>query len=68
MTITYKVAQHVATVAFQAAGGSALFDTNPLRRCLRDVYAAGQHCAVSQSAYRALGQFKLQQPDASPML
>jgi alkylation response protein AidB-like acyl-CoA dehydrogenase len=63
-----EVAQHVATVAFQAASGGALFDTNPLRRCLRDVYAAGQHFAVSQSAYRALGQFKLHQPDANPML
>jgi alkylation response protein AidB-like acyl-CoA dehydrogenase len=63
-----EVAQRVTTVAFQSAGGGALFDTNPLQRCFRDVHAAGQHFVVSQSAYRALGQFKLAQPDANPML
>jgi indole-3-acetate monooxygenase len=63
-----EIAQHVVTVAFQAAGGGALFDTNPLQRCFRDAFAAGQHFLVSQSSYRALGQFKLRQPDANPML
>jgi alkylation response protein AidB-like acyl-CoA dehydrogenase len=63
-----EIAQRVATVAFQAAGGGALFDTNPLQRYFRDVFAAGQHFLVSQSSYRALGQFKLGQPDANPML
>jgi indole-3-acetate monooxygenase len=58
----------VTTTAFQAVGGGALFDANPLQRCFRDVYAAGQHFLVSQSSYRALGQFKLQQLDANPML
>jgi len=63
-----EVAQRVVTTAFQAAGGGALFDTNPLQRCLRDVYAAGQHFVVSHSSYRALGQFALRLPDANPML
>jgi indole-3-acetate monooxygenase len=63
-----ELAQRVTTAAFQAAGGGALFDANPLQRCFRDVYAADQHFTVSQSAYRALGQFKLEQPDANPML
>jgi alkylation response protein AidB-like acyl-CoA dehydrogenase len=62
-----EVAQRVTTVAFQAMGGGALFDTNPLQRCFRDVYAAGQHFMMSQSSYRALGQFKLNQPDANPL-
>jgi indole-3-acetate monooxygenase len=67
-TYITEVAQRVTAVAFQAAGGGALFDTNPLQRCFRDVYAAGQHFVVSQTSYRALGQFKLCQPDANPML
>ena len=69
-TATYvtEVAQRVTSVAFQAAGGGALFDTNPLQRCFRDICAAGQHFNMSQTAYRALGQFKLKQPDANPML
>ena len=69
-TATYitEAAQRVVTVAFQAAGGGGLFDTNPLQRCFRDAYALGQHFLVSQSSYRALGQFKLHQPDANPLL
>ncbi len=69
-TATYvtEVAQRVTSVAFQAAGGGALFDTNPLQRCYRDISAAGQHFNVSQTSYRALGQFKLNQTDANPML
>lgn len=63
-----EVAQRVTTAAFQSAGGGALFDTNPLQRCFRDVYAAGQHFMMSPSSMRALGQFKLNQPDANPML
>ena len=63
-----EVAQRVTSVAFQAAGGGALFDFNPLQRCYRDVLAAGQHFVVSQTSYHALGQFKLNQSDANPML
>jgi len=62
-TYITEVAQRVTTVAFQAAGGGALFDTNPLQRCFRDIYAAGQHFVMSQTSYRALGQFKLGQPE-----
>jgi alkylation response protein AidB-like acyl-CoA dehydrogenase len=67
-TYVTEVAQRVTMAAFQAAGGTALFDTNPLQRCFRDIAAADQHFIVSQSAYRAVGQFKLNQPDANPML
>jgi alkylation response protein AidB-like acyl-CoA dehydrogenase len=67
-TYITEVAQRVTTAAFQAAGGTALFDTNPLQGCFRDIAAAGQHFMVSQSAYRAVGMFKLNQPDANPMV
>jgi indole-3-acetate monooxygenase len=67
-TYVTEVAQRVITVAFQAAGGGALFEANPLQRCFRDIFAAGQHFVVSRTSYRALGQFKLNRPDANPML
>jgi len=69
-TATYvtEVALGVTSVAFQAAGGGALFDANPLQRCYRDISAARQHFNVSQTSYRALGLFKLNQSDANPML
>jgi hypothetical protein len=62
------VVQRVTTIAFQAAGGGALFDINPLQRSLRDVLAAGQHFVVSLTSYQALGQFKLNRSDANPLL
>jgi alkylation response protein AidB-like acyl-CoA dehydrogenase len=61
-----ELGQQITTESFQAAGGSALFDSNPLQRCLRDAQAAGQHFAVSRSAYRNFGMFKLGEPDAQP--
>ncbi len=67
-TYITEVAQRVTGVAFHAAGGGGLFDTNPLQRCFRDVNALGQHFVVSQSAYPGLGKFKLGQSDANPML
>jgi alkylation response protein AidB-like acyl-CoA dehydrogenase len=67
-TYITEIAQRVTNTAFQAAGGGALFDANPLQRCLRDVLAVGQHFVVSNTSYQALGQFKLNQSDANPML
>jgi alkylation response protein AidB-like acyl-CoA dehydrogenase len=63
-----EVAQRVTTVAFQSIGAGALFDTNPLQRCFRDIHAAGQHFMMSRSSFQALGQFKLSRPDANPLL
>ena len=53
--------------AYLLGGTSALRD-GPLQRCFRDIHAAGQHFMMSQTSYQALGQFKLDQPDANPML
>ncbi len=57
-----EVAHRVTSAAFQAAGGGALFESNPLQRCFRDVIAAGQHFVVGQTSHQALGQFKLNNP------
>ncbi|MCH9671886.1 MAG: acyl-CoA dehydrogenase family protein [Gammaproteobacteria bacterium] len=66
-TYVTRVAQRVVTACFQAVGGSALFDTNPLQRCFRDVYATGQHFMVSRTAYQAVGQAKLGVAELNPM-
>lgn len=52
----------VVTQAFRHAGGSALYDTSPLQRCLRDLNAGAQHFMVSASAYDAFGRFLLGLP------
>ena len=60
------VAVDVTTQAFRYSGGAALYRTNVLQRCLRDINAAAQHIAVSDSAYENLGQFALGLPGANP--
>ena len=50
-----EAAQRVTTVAFQSAGGGALFDTNPLQRSFRDVHATGQHSIEPSEAVEAAG-------------
>jgi alkylation response protein AidB-like acyl-CoA dehydrogenase len=57
----------VVTGAFRYAGGSALYDTSLLQRCLRDLQSGAQHFMVSDSAYEGFGQFLLGLPTADPM-
>ena len=66
-THTTDVAADVATQAFRYGGGSALFTTNILQQCLRDINAAAQHQMVSDTAYENHGQFLLGLPDARVM-
>jgi alkylation response protein AidB-like acyl-CoA dehydrogenase len=43
-------------VAFQRAGGGALYDTSPLQRCFRDIHAAGQHIVFSHETWKRIGK------------
>ena len=66
-TYSTDVAADVVTQAFRFAGGAALFETNVLQRCLRDINAGAQHQMVSDTAYENHGQFLLGLPDAKTM-
>jgi indole-3-acetate monooxygenase len=66
-TFATDVAVDVTTQAFRYSGGTALYVTNVLQRCLRDINAAAQHLMVSDTAYENYGQFLLGLPDADPM-
>ena len=57
----------VATQSMRYGGGSALFLTNMLQRCFRDVVASGQHFAVSDAAYETHAQFLLGMGENVPM-
>jgi alkylation response protein AidB-like acyl-CoA dehydrogenase len=52
---------------FRAAGGSALYLSGALQRCLRDLTAGAQHLMVADRAYEVLGQLLLGIPGADPM-
>jgi alkylation response protein AidB-like acyl-CoA dehydrogenase len=44
---------------YDAAGGTAIFETGRLERCFRDVHACTQHIATSSSNYEAAGRLLL---------
>lgn len=62
-----EVAVDITTQAFRYAGGAAVYRTQRLQRCLRDINVAAQHLMVSDIAYETHGQFALGLPDADPM-
>jgi alkylation response protein AidB-like acyl-CoA dehydrogenase len=42
--------------AYTLAGGTSLYSSHPLQRCLRDVHAATQHIMVAPKLYATLGR------------
>ena len=48
-----------ADACFALAGASALYETSPLQRRLRDLHAAAQHAAAQQRHYVGAGKLLL---------
>jgi alkylation response protein AidB-like acyl-CoA dehydrogenase len=51
----------VADACFTLAGGSAVYESSPLQRRLRDLHAAAQHATIHQRHYVAAGKSALAQ-------
>ena len=66
-TYATDVAVEVVSIAFRYSGGSAIYLSNSMQRCLRDIETAAQHLMVSSTVYENRGQFMLGHPDADPM-
>jgi len=66
-TFATEIAAEVVTDSFRYGGGTALYSSNVLQQCLRDIQAAAQHYMVNDSAYESHGQILLGLPDANPM-
>jgi alkylation response protein AidB-like acyl-CoA dehydrogenase len=49
----------VVDAMYTLAGGSAVYETSPLQRQLRDVHVASQHIMVSSSTLETIGQLLL---------
>ena len=60
-------ASDIVSQAFRFGGGSAMYSSHILQKCLRDVHGAAQHNMVSDRAYENHGQFMLGFPGANPM-
>jgi hypothetical protein len=44
---------------YTAGGGTALFSSSPLQRCLRDVHGVTQHFFVAPQSYEMIGKILL---------
>jgi alkylation response protein AidB-like acyl-CoA dehydrogenase len=51
-----EVAVRVADLAFTLGGGSSIFETSPLQRCMRDAHVVTQHIMVAPRLYETLGK------------
>ena len=60
-------ASDVVSQAFRFGGGTDIYNSHVLQKCLRDINAAAQHQMVSDRAYENYGQFALGFPNANPM-
>lgn len=49
-------AVQVVDLMYTAAGGTAIYSSHPLQRCLRDVHVATQHMMVAQPTYELAGR------------
>lgn len=59
-------ATDVTQKAFAAGGGSSVFESSALQRCLRDVHVAAQHTVVSRRLFETYAMLRLGlQPDMS---
>jgi indole-3-acetate monooxygenase len=47
---------------FHAAGGTAVYVTSPLQRCLRDIHTAAAHIMVSPRSFETAGRYLLGLP------
>jgi alkylation response protein AidB-like acyl-CoA dehydrogenase len=50
---------HVVDECYRLGGGTALYESSPLQRRLRDMHAATQHVAVQPASYQRCGAMRL---------
>ena len=64
LSTTFATEEAAAVVdrMHRTAGGSAVYASSPLQRCLRDVHVASQHMMVSEATYEVAGRLFLGLP------
>jgi alkylation response protein AidB-like acyl-CoA dehydrogenase len=61
-TFAIGAAEEVADLAYRMAGSTAIFDTQPFERRLRDMHAVTQQAQAHLSNYESVGQYRLDVP------
>jgi alkylation response protein AidB-like acyl-CoA dehydrogenase len=59
-----RSAASVVDTCYTAGGGSALYESSPLQRCLRDIHTLTQHAAVNENMIARAGAALLGSPPA----
>jgi alkylation response protein AidB-like acyl-CoA dehydrogenase len=54
-------------LVYDAGGGSSIYATNPLERCLRDIRTIGQHVSMATANYEVIGRVLLGLPPDRPV-
>jgi alkylation response protein AidB-like acyl-CoA dehydrogenase len=69
LAAVHAAAESVAVVdaAFTVAGGTAVYDSNVLGRCLRDVHVVTQHIQTAPKLNETIGKVLLSQPADTAM-
>ncbi len=57
-----------ADTAYTLGGGTSIYETSVLQRCMRDTHAATQHVMLSPANYEVAGRLMLGLAPASPMV
>jgi alkylation response protein AidB-like acyl-CoA dehydrogenase len=55
----YESSLEATRFAFRAAGAGAVFRTNRLQRCLRDIETGSQHILASEEGWERIGRYWL---------
>jgi alkylation response protein AidB-like acyl-CoA dehydrogenase len=61
-------ASRAIDIAYTLGGGTSLYETSVLQRCMRDGHAATQHVMLAPHNYETAGRLMLGLPPASPMV
>ena len=54
-------------LVYEAGGGSSIYATRPLERCLRDIRTASQHVSMATANYEIIGRVLLGLPPDRPV-
>jgi alkylation response protein AidB-like acyl-CoA dehydrogenase len=61
-------AARAADTAYTLGGGTSIYDTSVLQRCMRDTHAATQHVMLAPANYETAGRLMLGLDPSSPMV
>jgi alkylation response protein AidB-like acyl-CoA dehydrogenase len=63
-----EAAKAVVQIAYDIGGGTSVYESCPLQRCFRDMYAAAQHVQVQSGNFETCGRVMLGMEPGTPLL